>query len=463
MSTGSATVTLDPQETSSTGTQAIKVMLPDGTYYLVENRQQTGFDSALPRQGVLVSYVDERLVSGQGIVKIKTLSTLNNAALQVSQAFQDLTNRLSIAVSSAIGLSYQIRIVYGYMLTVATPYSNATVRVDGIEYKADQSGNVKILVSADYHTVEAVTPVLSGAGIRHVFTQWSDGSLSNPRTVYVSGDMSLSASYKTQYYLAVNTNQVGAPASGAGWYDIGALAFATASTPFDHGNGTRRVFMYWSGDIASNFSSTTITMNRPKTVAAYWKTQHLVTILFNNGDGTKTFSPAKATLVDPRNANRTFTSYSNVWMDGGIWTIKQVIWGTINVNPEPEPRLTIIQPQTWRLYCKVCDIVVNVKDIFNLPVWGVSVSITLPNQTTITVQTDRNGAAAFELVPYGTYSIKTAYLMQTSTATGYIAQTTIFSTQIVFSLPVIGATIVPIALSIAIVLVMKKKKKVKAH
>ena len=457
ISAGSVTVALDPLEVGTAGTQAIKAMLPNGTYYLVENRQQTGFDSALPGQGVLVSYVDENLGTGQGIVKVKTSSTLNNAALQTGQAFQDLPNRLSIIVSSATSSSYQIKATYGHILTVATGYSNVTLKVDGIEYRTDQNGNAQIVVSADQHTVEAVTPTLSGIGTRYIFTGWGDGSLSNSRTVDVSGDMSLTANYKTQYCLTVNTNQAGTLTSGAGWYDSGASANVTASTPLDHGNGTRRVFTYWSGDVASNSSSIIIIMSRQKTVTANWKTQYLVTISLNNADGTKTFSPTNVTLVDPRGANQTFVSYSNVWMDSGVWTIKQVTWGGVNVNPEPEPKLTIVAPQTWTVYCKVYAIRVTVKDIFNLPVLGVSVSVTLPNQTTITAQTDISGVATIELIPYGNYSVKTTYLMQTSTAMGHTAQTTTVSTQVMLSLPVIGAIIAPIIIGIGIVIMRKKK------
>jgi len=54
---GAATVT--PLEESPAGTQAILVYVSPTTYFVIENREQIGFDSVLPDKGVLVSYVDE--------------------------------------------------------------------------------------------------------------------------------------------------------------------------------------------------------------------------------------------------------------------------------------------------------------------------------------------------------------------------------------------------------------------
>jgi M6 family metalloprotease-like protein len=54
---GAATVI--PLEESPLGTQAILVYVSPTTYFVIENREQIGFDSGLPDKGILVTYVDE--------------------------------------------------------------------------------------------------------------------------------------------------------------------------------------------------------------------------------------------------------------------------------------------------------------------------------------------------------------------------------------------------------------------
>lgn len=51
-------------------TLAVKIPLDDGTYYLVENRQQIGFDRILPDSGMLILKVHPQEDEGFGTVKV---------------------------------------------------------------------------------------------------------------------------------------------------------------------------------------------------------------------------------------------------------------------------------------------------------------------------------------------------------------------------------------------------------
>jgi len=51
-------------------TLAVKIPLTSGKYYLVENRQPVGFDSALPDSGILVLKVNPSAPEGYGTVQI---------------------------------------------------------------------------------------------------------------------------------------------------------------------------------------------------------------------------------------------------------------------------------------------------------------------------------------------------------------------------------------------------------
>ncbi|HXY82113.1 MAG TPA: M6 family metalloprotease domain-containing protein, partial [Candidatus Saccharimonadales bacterium] len=64
-----STYTIDPTELPTTNIHAVEVpvspTLPPSQYYLVEVREQVGFDQALPSSGVLILYVDETLQVGR--------------------------------------------------------------------------------------------------------------------------------------------------------------------------------------------------------------------------------------------------------------------------------------------------------------------------------------------------------------------------------------------------------------
>jgi hypothetical protein len=64
-----ATVLLGPEELAN-GTLAIKIVLNNGSYYLVEARQKIGYDVAVPSVGVLFLHCDDSKPSGLGPVRL---------------------------------------------------------------------------------------------------------------------------------------------------------------------------------------------------------------------------------------------------------------------------------------------------------------------------------------------------------------------------------------------------------
>ncbi len=122
------------------------------------------------------------------------------------------------------------------------------------------------------------TPALHGNGTRRVFTSWSGdlNSTALDATIVMSGAKSVTANWKTQYQLNV-TSAYNAP-NGTGWYDVGVNATFKVTSPADHGNGTRRVFVSWSGSSNANTTTSTLIMSGPKTVTATWKKQFYLTV-----------------------------------------------------------------------------------------------------------------------------------------------------------------------------------------
>jgi hypothetical protein len=133
-----------------------------------------------------------------------------------------------------------------------------------------------------------VTPlIVSGSsGTQYVFTQWSgdaSGNTSPSDPIVMSGPMTATANWKTQYYLTVSS--VYGTVGGQGWYDSGATAYATVTPLTIAGpRGTQYAFDYWSGEVSGTTSpSDPIVMSGPMTATANWKTQYYLTVSSAHG------------------------------------------------------------------------------------------------------------------------------------------------------------------------------------
>jgi M6 family metalloprotease-like protein len=93
--------------------------IPVGSaYYVVEYRKKVLSDRAIPMQGVIVSYVDEGLESGHGIVKVRdaepTSETLDDAAFTSGMRFVDMQNEVAVKVWSLDSESATVMVQKGF-------------------------------------------------------------------------------------------------------------------------------------------------------------------------------------------------------------------------------------------------------------------------------------------------------------------------------------------------------------
>jgi hypothetical protein len=111
-------------------------------------------------------------------------------------------------------------------------------------------------------------------GSRLVFQGWNIDGKTVQAGVSLQLNMdsphTITAQYKQQYYLKVMTDQ--GVAYGEGWYDAGSTAQIYASTPVSTTYGVSIIFNGWQGDAQSNSQSSTVLMDKPRTVIASWRT-----------------------------------------------------------------------------------------------------------------------------------------------------------------------------------------------
>ena len=121
-------------------------------------------------------------------------------------------------------------------------------------------------------TVSVPSIVNLGSGVRKVFAGWV-GDLSSSNSAFdlvVNRPMVVTAKWKTQYFLKVETPY--SSAEGEGWYDEGTEAYARLKeTEVTELLLITRYFTHWAGDASGTKAvSNPIVMDSPKTAIAVW-------------------------------------------------------------------------------------------------------------------------------------------------------------------------------------------------
>jgi hypothetical protein len=147
---------------------------------------------------------------------------------------------------------------YQYYLSVSSEYGSPS---GGGWYFPGQTATV------------SVPPIVDlGSGVRKVFAGWV-GDLSSSNSSFdlvVNRPMALTAKWKTQYFLKVETPY--GSAEGEGWYDEGTEAYARLKeTEVTELLLVTRYFTHWAGDASgAKAVSNPIVMDSPKTAIAVW-------------------------------------------------------------------------------------------------------------------------------------------------------------------------------------------------
>ncbi|MEM2642283.1 MAG: hypothetical protein QXU42_06890 [Thermoproteota archaeon] len=140
-------------------------------------------------------------------------------------------------------------------------------------YKAGETAAIKVSDTVDLHN-----------GTRMVFASWMTSATIDKSTCNlifkVNSSMSLTASWKTQYYLTVKSEC--GTAQGEGWYEPGSQATVSISiTRVEKNLFTSYVFEGWKidGELVSTSPTFTLTVTRPVSLTAAWRTEtNLITV-----------------------------------------------------------------------------------------------------------------------------------------------------------------------------------------
>jgi uncharacterized repeat protein (TIGR02543 family) len=136
------------------------------------------------------------------------------------------------------------------------------------------------------HTISTSSPQTS-SGTKYTFLSWSDsGALSHSITVPQGGG-TYTASFSTAYLLTTSAS----PAAGGtvsppsrSYYASGAVVNLVATPEAGY------AFAGWTGNVAGQRASTTVTMSSPQTVTALFSSVQVTATAFVYNRSTKTFN-----------------------------------------------------------------------------------------------------------------------------------------------------------------------------
>jgi hypothetical protein len=227
----------------------------------------------------------------------------------------------TISSSTTINPTYY----YSYYLTVSSYHGNPTGQG---WYTPGSSASFGV-----------TTPASGGTGIQYVFTSWngsgsgSYNGTNSASSVTMNNPITETASWQTQYYLAVNS--LYGTTGGWGWYNAGSSApFSVSPTNVSGGTGIQSIFTSWSGSGSGSYSGTSnsssVTMNNPITETANWQTQYEIILSYSiSGGGSPsapTFTAKQFGVSSPQTLTTTPTGY---WFDiGSAWTVTNPLTGS---------------------------------------------------------------------------------------------------------------------------------------
>ena len=157
-------------------------------------------------------------------------------------------------------------------LTLGSVGTGTQIVVDNASYQIQNQSSTALSLQPGAHSLWAPMIVQGSVGERYVFIGWSDGVNSDPRQLFLTRPTAVTALYRTEYYLSVQSDEW--QVVGEGWYEKGTQATVAVSpiitVPSFLGFTDEYRFNDWSGGSNSTSYILTLTMDGPKQINATW-------------------------------------------------------------------------------------------------------------------------------------------------------------------------------------------------
>ncbi len=170
-----------------------------------------------------------------------------------------------------------------FTVTVESPSNNVTltlgsngvdtqISVDNASYQIQNGSSIPLVLQRGPHSLQ-VPPIVQGnIGERYVFAGWSDGVNSDPHEIFLTQPTTITALYRTEYYLSAQSEM--GQVVGQGWYEKGEQATVAVTPTITVSSFPGLIDEYrfnsWSGGSYPPSNLLTLTMDSPKQIRATW-------------------------------------------------------------------------------------------------------------------------------------------------------------------------------------------------
>ena len=169
----------------------------------------------------------------------------------------------------------------------------------------------------------------------------------------------------------------------------------------------RASFNSWTGIATSKSTTLALMVNKTGTLTAQYSKQYLVTLHFSDSAGGIVV-PQSVTLAGP-SGRETIGANMSAWVSPNVsYTISSVQWMDWNVVMSNDSTFRAAQPASLGFTVEVYPQTIRVTDAYGLPLQGAVVDVTTLNGKTISLATNADGVATFE-VPMGLFSANIGY------------------------------------------------------
>jgi hypothetical protein len=179
-------------------------------------------------------------------------------------------------ISGSLVLDSNYKPPSNYTLTVQqNPAGSGTVNV-----KVNGVTQALPYVFSNGTIVQAMATPNTGYNFSNWTLDGTNAGSANPYSITMNGNHTLTANYKTQYYLTV-TSLYDSATPASGWFDPGTTITESVTSPILGPSGTRYAYTGWTGTgsvpASGNASTVTFTINANSSITWNWKTQYQVT------------------------------------------------------------------------------------------------------------------------------------------------------------------------------------------
>jgi len=131
-------------------------------------------------------------------------------------------------------------------VTVQTNFTGLIFSVDGTTYSSAQTFS---WVSGSSHTIATTSPQSGGTGVQYAWKNWSGGGAIS-HTVAPTTNKTYTATFRTQYFLAMAHGTGGTVSPASGWKNSGSTVSITARPAMNY------TFTNWTGSGTGSYSGT---------------------------------------------------------------------------------------------------------------------------------------------------------------------------------------------------------------